>query len=208
VLVFHQNAKGFTKGQRVTVSDGPLPLDQAPKFQIFHPNVLPLARSDLVRVTRNGATADGKHRLNNGALYTVKGFNRRGDIVLENGWTVAKNFGHLAYGYVVTSHASQGKTVDSVFIGQSAESFPASSREQFYVSVSRGRERATVYTDDRASLLEAVSRSDDRLSATEFVAGPEAQGRKAVVRRIAQLSAELDSVVSEPRTREERSHER
>ena len=71
---------------------------------------------------------------------------------------------------VVTSHASQGKTVDHVFIGQSSESFPASSREQFYVSVSRARQQATIYTDDKESLLDAVSRSDDRMTATEFVA--------------------------------------
>ena len=70
---------------------------------------------------------------------------------------------------MTTSHASQGKTVDRVIIGQSAESFPASSREQFYVSVSRGRQQATIYTDDKKALLAAVSRSDDRLAANEFV---------------------------------------
>ena len=30
---------------------------------------------------------------------------------------IAQDSGHLAHGYVVTSHASQGKTVDKVFIG-------------------------------------------------------------------------------------------
>ncbi len=77
--------------------------------------------------------------------------------MLENGWTVGKDFGHLAHGYVVTSHASQGKTVDRVFVGQSSQSFPASSREQFYVSASRAREQVIIYTDDKEALLEAVS---------------------------------------------------
>ena len=170
VLEFHQNAKGYRKGQRLAAAAGrKLPLGQAARFQVYRSASLALAAGDTVRITKNGSTADGKHRLNNGARYTVKGFTKAGDIVLNNGWTVAKSFGHLDYGHVVTSHASQGKTVDRVFIGQSAESFPASSREQFYVSVSRGRERATIYTSEKAPLLEAVSQGDDRLTATELV---------------------------------------
>ena len=133
------------------------------------PANLRLSPGDMVRITKNGLTADGKHRLNNGARYTVKGFDPSGDLVLDNGWTVAKDFGHLAYGYVITSHASRARRSIACLIGQSAESFPASSREQFYVSVSRGRQQATIYTDDKKALLEAVSRSDDRLAATEFV---------------------------------------
>jgi len=36
------------------------------------------------------------------------------------------------------------------------------------VSVSRGREAAIIYTDDKQALLEAVRRADTRLSATEL----------------------------------------
>ncbi len=183
VLVFHQNAKGFHKGQRVLVAGDPLPLDEADKFQVFRQGILPVACGDILRITRNGMTADNQHRLNNGALYTVAGFTKGGDIRLANGWTISKDYGHFAYGYVVTSHASQGKTVDRVFIGQSTDSLPASSREQFYVSLSRGRERATVYTDDKGALLEAVSRSDERLTATEFVDGRDARRRAAALQR-------------------------
>lgn len=168
VLVFHQNAKGHTKGDRVVVSGQPLPLDQAARFQVFRPGTLPVAKGEVLRITRNGTTLDGKHRLNNGARVTVKRLDRAGNLILSNGWKVARDFGHFAYGYVSTSHASQGKTVDRVLIGQSADSFPASSREQFYVSVSRGKERATIYTDDKAALLEAVSRSDVQLTATDL----------------------------------------
>src|SRR4029077_11478243 len=67
VAVFHQNAKGFTRGDRVAVTDDrALPLDQAKRFQVFHRATLALAAGDVVRITHNGLTADGKHRLNNG----------------------------------------------------------------------------------------------------------------------------------------------
>jgi conjugative relaxase-like TrwC/TraI family protein len=172
VLQFHQNAKGFTRGQRVRVSDREsVPLQQAARFQVFHASTLKLAPGDMVRITHNGQTADGLHRLDNGSLHRIKRFDAAGNLVLENGWLVGKDFGHLAHGYVVTSHASQGRTVDRVFIGQAAESFPASSREQFYVSVSRARKGVAVYTDDKGALLNAISRADERLSATEFVNG-------------------------------------
>jgi conjugative relaxase-like TrwC/TraI family protein len=172
VLQFHQNAKGFTRGERVTV-DGhrQLPLSHASRFQAFHSTSLRLAPGDVVRITRNGMTTDGKHRLNNGSLYGIDRFDGKGNIVLDNGWTVGKGFSHLAHGYVVTSHASQGKTVDRVFVGQSSQSFAASSREQFYVSCSRARERVTVYTDNKHELREAINQSDERVSATELVNG-------------------------------------
>ena len=126
VLQFHQNAKGFTRGQRVVVGEGAaLPLDQAGRFEAFRSRSLTLAPGDLVRITHNGFTADGKHRLNNGSLYRIHRFDDRGNLVLENGWTLSREFGHLAYGYVVTSHASQGKSVQDVFLGQSSQSFPA-----------------------------------------------------------------------------------
>jgi ATP-dependent exoDNAse (exonuclease V) alpha subunit len=185
VIQFHQNAKGYQKGERVTVGDNGLPLDQASRFTAFHASSITLAANDVIRITHNGMTADGKHRLDNGALYSVKGFDGKGNIVLNNGWTVAKDFGHFAYGYVVTSHASQGKTVDRVFVGQGSESFPASSREQFYVSVSRAREQVKIYTDDKESLLDAVSRSDDRVSATELVNGTPQRDVVALHRRSA-----------------------
>jgi hypothetical protein len=195
VIQFHQNAKGFQRGERVTVnSPTTVPLDQAERFQIYRPASLSLAAGDVVRITQNGQTADKKHALHNGSLYRVRRFSKSGDIVLQNGWTVSKEFGHLAHGYVVTSHASQGKTVDRVFIGQSSGSFPASSREQFYVSASRARESVTVYTDRRVALREAITHSDERLSAMDLF-HPEHERQEWMVRQrherdvVADLSA-------------------
>lgn len=183
VLVFHQNAKGFTKGQRVVIGDEPLPADHAARFQVFHPTKIAFARGDKLRVTQNGKTLDGQHRLDNGAFYRIDRFDAAGHIVLDNGWTVSKDFGHFTHGYCVTSHASQGRTVDRVLIGQSSESFAASSREQFYVSCSRARKEATVFTNDRAALLDAVRRSDERLTATELVADRDRYERATILRQ-------------------------
>ena len=205
VLVFHQNAKGFTRGERVAVEENQnLPLDQAARFQLFHRSTLQLAAGDVVRVTQNGLSADGKHRLNNGALYRIKGFADDGNILLDNGWAIHRDFGHLAYGYVVTSHSSQGKTVDRVFVGQSAESLGASTREQFYVSVSRAKQSVTIYTDNKHDLLDAVNRSDARLSATELVNGKPERDVVPLRQRQEERSMELQSV----QAREDRTYDR
>jgi hypothetical protein len=99
VLQFHQNAKGYMRGHRIIVNgEAPLPLDQAARFQAFHSRSTELAPGDLVRITQNGFTPDRQHRLNNGALYRLSTFDDLGNIKLENGWTVARDFGHLAYG--------------------------------------------------------------------------------------------------------------
>ena len=167
MLQFHQNAKGFRNGQRLVVAGQPLPLGDAARFQVYRPETMRLAIGDRLRVTAGGKTADNRHRLNNGALYTVRGFTAGGDVVVDNGWVIGKDFGHIAYGYVVTSHAAQGKTVDKVLIGQSQQSLPASDRQQLYVSVSRGKEQAVIFTDDKAALRDAVGRDRERLTATE-----------------------------------------
>ena len=187
MLQFHQNAKGFKNGQRLVVADQPLPLGEAARFQVYRPETMRLAMGDRLRVTAGGKTADGRHRLNNGALYTVRGFTAAGDLVVDNGWVIGKNFGHIAHGYVVTSHASQGKTVDKVLIGQSQQSLPASDRQQLYVSVSRGREQAVIFTDDKAALREAAAHDRERLTATEVFRPRKPAGRERLRRHLSFL---------------------
>src|SRR5690606_25873668 len=75
---------------------------------------------------------------------------------------------HLAHGYCVTSHASQGKTVDDVIICESSMSFPAASLEQFYVSASRGRQRLKIFTDDKQALKDAIRRTCARKAASDI----------------------------------------
>ena len=192
VILFHQNAKGFQKGDRLIAGKDVLPLEQSDRFTTFRPSVLSLSSGDMIRVTHNGKTKDGQHRLDNGAIFEVKDFTAKGDIRLANGWTIDKDFGHINHGYAVTSQASQGKTVDRVLVGISSASFPAASREGFYVAASRGRDSVHIYTDDKPALLDAVNQSDDRLSATEFVSERE---RGESVRRIErQKQAERKSI--------------
>ncbi len=185
VVQFHQNVKGFQRGERVTVtgrdaqgnvlvtrngatSSSPLPLAAAERFQVYRKGNVALGVGDVIRLTQNGQTADRK-RLDNGAVHVITGFTRDGDLRLANGLTLPKDYGHVAHGYTSTSHASQGKTVDKVFISMGRETLTAVNREQLYVSVSRGREAVRIYTDDKPAMLDAIRTSSARLSATELL---------------------------------------
>ena len=203
VIQFHQNVPGFRRGEKVSVmgkeenqlrvqrADGtedPLRLGgncRASAFSVYSTGVLPVATGEQIRITQNGYSRDG-HRLNNGELRRVKGFDKAGDVVLDNGWVVAKDYGNLAHGYCATSHSSQGKSVQRLLVAESEESLPAASREQFYVSASRGVEDIRIYTDDESTLMDAVSRSRQRPSATDLVKGTWPEDLKGRNRRKSQ----------------------
>jgi ATP-dependent exoDNAse (exonuclease V) alpha subunit len=169
LLQFHQNAPGYKKGSRLIVDEAVKPpTELANRFELYRPTQFALAVGDRVRITAGGTTKEGEHRLSNGSLLTVQGFTKRGDLIVDHGWVIDRDFGHLTYGVAITSHASQGVTVDKVFVGVSSESFPATYQRTAYVAVTRGREQAQVFTDDRIAMLKAVSRPDDPMSATEL----------------------------------------
>ncbi len=172
MLQFHQNAPGHVKGSRLVIGGKVKPpTELAKRFEAYRPVQLALAVGDRVRITAGGKTRDGEHRLSNGSLLTVEGFTKRGDIIVDHGWVIDRDFGHLTHGYVVTSHASQGVTVDKVFIGMASESFPATYQRTAYVAVTRGKEQAQIFTDDKEELLKAISRPDDPVSAIEIADG-------------------------------------
>src|SRR5579863_4982342 len=183
LVQFTQNAKGYTKGDRVVLreKDKP-PVALADRYELYRPVELPLAIGDRIRVTAGGKTRDGKHRLSNGSLFTVHGFTGRGDIIVDHDWVIDRRFGHITHGYSLTSQASQGVTVDKVFAGMSSQSQPAVNQRTAYVALTRGREQAVIFTDDRYELLRAMARPDEPMSATEL-AGARPQQKPALRRR-------------------------
>ncbi|MFM9949443.1 MAG: MobF family relaxase [Saprospiraceae bacterium] len=181
---FHKKQKGFNTGvsyEVIGISDQhkvmiqeqgkeeitPLPLDQCKYYQVFQKGNMALAQGDVLKITGNGKTVEG-HSLNNGQSHTVKGFTKEGHILLDTGETLSKDYRNFTLGYYRTSHSSQGKDADDVFIAQSTASLPASNEKQFYVSASRGIERCLIYTDDKAALKAAAMQDANRMSAAEI----------------------------------------
>lgn len=188
VVQFNQNVPGITRGSTWSIDQATetgvqlkdkqgktaaLPLQKSQAYDVYQSETIGLSKGDSVRITRNGFDITDK-RLNNGQTLEVVSVRKNGGLVLEsNGsksrYELKQDYGHLAHAHCVTSHASQGKTVDEVFISQPAATFPATDAKQFYVSVSRARERARIYTDDKELLLENAAELGERQSALELV---------------------------------------
>src|SRR6266436_999522 len=77
---------------------------------------------------------------------------------------------HLDQGISVTSHASQGKTVDNVIVSAPEAAFAQVSQAQLYVSMSRARRSMHLLTDCKEELRKAVSRPSERISPLELSA--------------------------------------
>ena len=180
---FHRSVRGFHKGESVSVvavekdsvkvqrldgSESLFPLDRGSALcDVGEKRTLKVAAGDKLLLQTNAVA--GRKRFVNGELVEVKRLAGE-SIILTDGRIIPADYRTFTHGYAVTSHASQGKTVDEVLLVASARSLPGVNQEQFYVSISRGRERCQIFTDDKDLLRSHVTDSSARLAAIE--AGP------------------------------------
>ncbi len=177
LVVTGRDADGRIRVTDKAGKDRVLPLERAASFSVNEQRFIGISPGDAVRATSGGRTADGKHRVNNGSVYRVEGFTQDGNLRLDNGWEVSPDFGRFAHGYVSTSYAAQGRTVDWVLIAQGRSAGAAASAAQVYVSVTRGREGVRIYTDDRQAIVDALGKLNTRRSADELMSGTTASDR-------------------------------
>ena len=206
IIQFHQHVKGVCKGSKCRVAevtdDGvmietpeknviPLPMDRTSHFDVYTADEISLAKGEHIRITKNGFDKNGR-RLDNGKMFRIRGIDSDGNLIVsshlnnnpkkEQPFVIDRDYANLTYGYCLTSYASQGKTVDQVFVYQPAATFPATNDKQFYVSVSRARESVTIYTDQKEELMHHAVKMGNRLSAMELV-GNQSATRKSDLKK-------------------------
>jgi conjugative relaxase-like TrwC/TraI family protein len=185
VLLFHQDSGSFKQHETATVvsasktsvvlqcEDGSTkqfrPL-KGTTFDVCESHQLAVAPGDklLLQANRSQKANGSSVSLVNGQLVTVKAVDKEGRIALTDGRSIPPDYRRFCHGYAITSHASQGKTVDEVILVASARSLAAVNREQFYVSISRGRERCQIFTDDKELLRDRIGHSHQRTAAVEL----------------------------------------
>jgi ATP-dependent exoDNAse (exonuclease V) alpha subunit len=155
-------------GLRVRRPDGTevdfIPASAASTFDVGEARELKVAAGDWLLLQAN----HGREFIN-GERVQVREI-QNGRIALADDRQLPAGFNAFTHGYAVTSHSSQSKTVDEVLLVASSKSFAAVNREQFYVSISRGRERVHVFTDDSGLLARRVTDSHERKAAVELQA--------------------------------------
>jgi ATP-dependent exoDNAse (exonuclease V) alpha subunit len=179
-VVFNRNVRNFKKGDQarlVSVTDTHLEVAQGSKtasipfkhlerLTLCEEKELNIAIGDRLQLKANGRSADGR-RLANGELVTVRRVLKDGNLQLTDGRVLGASFRQFIRGFAVTSYGAQGKTVDQVIFSDSSVQ-AATSREQWYVTISRGRKGVHIFTRDKTQLRESITRSSTRPLATEL----------------------------------------
>jgi conjugative relaxase-like TrwC/TraI family protein len=137
-------------------------------IEVFRAQSLTLAVGDRIQFR----APDRALGVANGELATVVEIHRNQTrLRTDKGCEIAaanSRLRHLDYGYASTSHASQGATIDRVIVNvDTARGVRLVNRRQFYVSLSRARHDARIYTDDAEALARAVGREQLKATALE-----------------------------------------
>jgi len=111
--------------------------------------------------------ASGKP-VTNGELVTIRSVSNDGGIELEDGRVLDHGYREFLPGYAVTSYGAQGRTVDYVLFADSTVKV-ATNRQQWYVTISRGKKGVCIVTPDKEQLRENVLRSGHRTLALDLV---------------------------------------
>jgi hypothetical protein len=204
VLNFHRMAQGFAKDESAEVaqvSDNSLKLRRpdgseasvqlgrgSAAFDVGETRTLKIAAGDKLLLQANW-----RKKFINGELVEVKAI-QGGSVLLADGRIIPSDYRTFTHGYAVTSHAAQGKTVDEVLVVASSRSLAAINQQQFYVSISRGRERCQVFTDDKDLLRSHVTHSNARVAAVEVVPGA-AMKRHKFIRQILRWSERVHELM-------------
>lgn len=152
------------------------------KITVCRPQETRIVENDRLHLKANGRLKHGG-RATNGELVTVKSISTDGKIKLADGRVLDDGYREFVPGYAVTSYGSQGKTVDYVLFSDSTVK-AATSAEQWYVSISRGRRGIRIFTPDKEQLRENITHSGHRPLALEFAGGLVPRGRALLWKRL------------------------
>lgn len=106
---------------------------------------------------------DGKLHVQNGLTADIIALNSDGDIKIKTdtgnniSFNLKSDYQYLSHGYCVTDYKSQGQTAKAVCLHADTSTHMAhekNSYNSFYVAITRGKEDATVYTDNADNLRE------------------------------------------------------
>lgn len=181
VVVFNRDFRNCTRGEHgkiigltakhlvIEVADRmrQIPRKDLEKITVCLPHVLSLSGGDKLQLKANSRTLDGR-KIANGEIVSVAKISPDGGIHLTDGRVLPPHYRQVQRGYAVTSYGSQGKTVDHVLFSDSGVR-AASSAQQWYVTISRGRKSIRIFTPDKHALRAAIARSGERELALDLI---------------------------------------
>lgn len=152
------------------------PAKYSDRFSIFERLERSFSEGDRVVFLKN----DRKLEIQNGLLGRIEKIDDRGNIQVktnddrdlrfnldEKG---SKSYNYISHAYALTEYKAQGQTVDAVIWHTRAEDQfkEANTMNSFYVSITRAREEAIVFTDSKEDLREQVKQEKEKTSTLDY----------------------------------------
>ena len=133
----------------------------AGNVQAFSPQSIELRTGDRIRFTRNDR-AEGRINGARAIVTAIDEQSRTATVRSARGKIETLHFDaardrHIAHAYVETAFAAQGRTADHVIIHADSRANNLVDQKSFYVGISRAKKSATIFTNDRAKLVSAIS---------------------------------------------------
>ena len=136
------------------------------KISVYESIKAELSAGDYVRITRNDAEKD----IANGDRMKVLAVSDEKVVLDDNGkrklsFETNKPL-HMDHAYATTVHSSQGLTSEKVLIEANTRS-KTITNDVYYVAISRAKEEARIYTNDKSHLPESIKRDNLKHSALD-----------------------------------------
>jgi len=148
------------RGQNGETIDWRLRQWGAGKSEAFEAQSLELKTGDRIQFTRNDRDA-GRINGHRGTVTGVDNVERTATISMANGRKQTLSLDtprdqHVRHAYVETAFAAQGRTAEHVLIHAGSKATNLVDQKMLYVTVSRARSSAAIYTDDQGKLVSAL----------------------------------------------------
>lgn len=161
------------------------PAKYSDRFSIFERVERSFSEGDRVVFLKN----DRKLDIQNGLLGQIEKIDDRGNIQVKTSddrdlrfnlsESGCRAYNHLTHAYTLTEYKAQGQTVDAVIWHARAEDRfkEANTMNSFYVSITRAREEAIVFTDSKEDLKEQVNQDREKTSTLDYPERKEDEGK-------------------------------
>lgn len=162
VAIHYENSKGEFKTREIDA-------EKMKSFSVYERKELHFGTHDRIMFTKN----DKDMNVKNGDIVSVKHFDgeylrvqTHGKNTREFNVDIAK-YQHLSHAYAVTTHKSQGASIDNVHIYAFSKT-GMETMEAGYVESTRAKQEVTVYTDDKEQLKESWGTKALKENASDF----------------------------------------
>jgi len=131
---------------------------------VYQTKEIEISKNDRIITLKN----DKQIGVKNGEMWQVKSIDSQGNITIKNNnkeKTInIRNYNYIDHAYAVTTHKSQGMTIDQVISDVSAQK---TNYNEVYTAVTRGKTEYTIYTDNKDKFYDKIQNEQTKTTTLE-----------------------------------------